>query len=278
MDQAPAFQFSARTPVALLAVGLLVVVGTAVAGGVAAPALHLSVLAALVRVAGRALVLEYPVGAGVADHAAIFPPTMRARLSLPLARYGPRSRRRSARWLARRRLRRARLDGSFSKKTKKLLGPDETSPEKPRLLFARTRARGGAWGGGRCSARGGGRETTGACDGRKEAVLARQAEVQLRGLQRLRARQGETQLRGLLPLLSRQAEGPLRGLQPLPAWQAQTQLRGLQPLPAWQGETQLRGLQPLPAWQAETRLRGLQPVPAWQAETAWTATPARMAS
>jgi hypothetical protein len=121
--RAPAFQFSARTPVALPAVGLPPVVGTAVAGGFVAPALQLSVLAALVRVAGRALVLEYAVGAGFADHAAVLPPIMRARLSLPLARHGSRSRRRSARWLARRRLRSSRLDGLFQKKTKKNSDP-----------------------------------------------------------------------------------------------------------------------------------------------------------
>ena len=114
---AHAFQFSARTPVVwtLLAVGLPLVVDTAVAGGFVAKALQLSVLAALVRVAGRALVLEYAVGAGFALHAAVLPRIMRARLSLPLARHGSRSRRRSARWLARRRLRSSRLDGLFQK-------------------------------------------------------------------------------------------------------------------------------------------------------------------
>ena len=37
-------------------------------------------------------------------------------------------------------------------------------------------------------------------------------------------------------VLAREAEGHLRGLQPLPAWQAEKQLRGVQGLPAWEGE------------------------------------------
>ena len=65
-------------------------------------------------------------------------------------------------------------------------------------------------------------------------------------------------------VLAREAEEHLRGLQPLPAWEAEKQLRGLQPLPARQAETQLRGLQPLPAWQAEKQVRGLQPLPSRQ--------------
>jgi hypothetical protein len=65
-------------------------------------------------------------------------------------------------------------------------------------------------------------------------------------------------------VLAREAEGHLRGLQPLPAWQAETELRGLQRLPAWEAERHLRRVQPLPAWQAEKRLHGVQPLPARQ--------------
>ena len=57
-------------------------------------------------------------------------------------------------------------------------------------------------------------------DGRKEAVPAREAERQLRGVQPLPARQAETQLRGVQSLPSREGEKQLRGVQPLPSREA----------------------------------------------------------
>ena len=75
------------------------------------------------------------------------------------------------------------------------------------------------------------------------AMLARQAEKQLRGVQRLPARQVKTQLCGLQPLPSREAETQLCGVQPLPSRQAEGQLRSVQPLPPRQAEKELRGVQ-----------------------------------
>ena len=98
------------------------------------------------------------------------------------------------------------------------------------------------------------------------AMLARQAEKQLRGVQRLPARQVKTQLCGLQPLSAREVETRLRCVQPLPSREAEKQLRCVQPLPARQGEIRLRGLQPLPSRDAETQLCGVQPLPSRQAE------------
>ena len=59
------------------------------------------------------------------------------------------------------------------------------------------------------------------------AMLARQAEKQLREVQRLPARQVKTQLCGLQPLPSREARKALREVPPLSARQAEIRLRGV---------------------------------------------------
>ena len=76
------------------------------------------------------------------------------------------------------------------------LGPNETSPQKLRLSPER-RGRRGASRAGRCRRAEEGERQPTVRDGTKQAVLAREAERQLRGLQRVPAREAETQLRGL---------------------------------------------------------------------------------
>lgn len=56
----------------------------------------------------------------------------------------------------------------------------------------------------------------------KEAVLSREADIQLRGMHPVPSPQAETQVRGLRRLPSRQSEKRLRGLHSLPPRQAET--------------------------------------------------------
>ena len=64
-------------------------------------------------------------------------------------------------------------------------------------------------------------------------------------------------------MLPREVEVRVRGVQPVSAWQAEAILHCVHPLPSRQAEKQLHSVQPLPAQLAEKQVRGVQRVPPW---------------
>jgi hypothetical protein len=160
---------------------------------------------------------------------------MRARLSLPLARHGSRSRRRSARWLARRRLRSSRLDGLFQKKTKK-----NSDPTKRRMKSHDSSSRE--------------RELVAARGAVADAARAEEDERRPARVMGGRKRCSHGKLKYHCATCSGCPHGKLKGdcvdCNPCPHGKLKRNCADCNPCPHGKVKGTLRGLQPLPARQA----------------------------